>query len=74
MATKKIQMPIEFDTIDDISPVPATEFSSEQLQADRNYYDFDILPKYKKHMPPQAELMEKVNGKYITLEEFLTEI
>lgn len=73
MATK-IQKVIEFDTIDEICPIPATEFSSEQVGEGRNYYAFKRAPKFDKHMPSQAELMEKVNGKYITFEQFITEI
>ena len=71
---KKLQKVIEFDTIDEICPVPATEFSSEQVGEGRNYYAFKRAPKYNKHMPSQEELMEKVNGKYITFEQFITEI
>ena len=73
MATK-IQKVIQFDTIDEICPIPATEFNPEQVEGKRNYYAFERLPKYDKHMPSQAELMEKVNGKYITFEQFITEI
>lgn len=72
MAAKKVNQVIIFD--DEISPIPATEFSREQIAEDRNYYAFNILPKYAKHMPTQEELMEKVNGKYITFEQFITEI
>lgn len=74
MAYKKIQKVIQFDTIDEICPIPATEFNPEQVAEGRNYYAFDRAPKYDKHMPSQAELMEKVNGKYITFEQFITEI
>lgn len=28
---------IKFDTIDEICPIPATEFSREQVEGDRNY-------------------------------------
>lgn len=73
MATK-IQKVIQFDTIDEICPIPATEFNPEQVEGKRNYYAFERFPKYDKYMPSQAELMEKVNGKYITFEQFITEI
>ena len=70
MATKKI--PIIYD--DEIDPIPATEMSQEQLNEHRNYYAFERIPKYDKHMPSQEELMAKVNGKYITFEQFITEV
>ena len=73
MATKKNPI-ITFDTVDEICKVPATEISAQQLAEGRNYYAFRRAPRYEKHMPPQAELMEKVNGKYITFLQFITEI
>ena len=70
MATKKI--PVIYD--DEIDPIPATQMSQEQLNEHRNYYTFERATKYDKHMPSQKELMAKVNGKYITFEQFITEV
>lgn len=70
----KIQRIIQFDTVDEICPIPATEVSREQVEGACNYYTFKRAPKFDKHVPSQAELMEKVNGKYITFEQFITEI
>lgn len=70
MATKNI--PVIYD--DEIDPVPATAMNQEQLDEHRNYYAFERAPKYDKHMPSQEELMAKVNGKYITFEQFITEV